>query len=92
MDSMKFFKICAVGAFIVSHLFFVVVFSKTISPVSIRIRVLLREYDTRKNHSFTVETHGGVVVHSVPQTKLGYVCEKPSLRVKIKKNELYFQE
>jgi stage II sporulation protein D len=63
-----------------------------VSPRSIKIRVLLREYDTRNNHSFDVDTNGGVIVQSVPQTKQGYHCNKKNLCVKIKKNELYFQE
>jgi SpoIID/LytB domain protein len=66
--------------------------TRQISPRSIKIRVLLREYDIRKNHSFNIETNGGVIVHSVPQTKNGYTCKNPKLCVKVKRKELYFQE
>jgi stage II sporulation protein D len=65
---------------------------KVVIPRSLRIRVLLKEYNTKDNPSFTIITHGGVEVRSNINSKKKSICTQKALHIQVKRNELYLKE
>ena len=91
---MKFLKNCVRFLIIVLFLPTLCVShdKKIVIPRSLKIRVLLKEYNTKDNPSFSIATHGGVELQSVPESKKGCVFTRKHINVQVKNNEMYFQE